>query len=88
MRRDPNHPESGILLERIDTLKSDPSRLDEVFRDHVIERVTQSRTNAEGEVELVDPDGLMRQLKSTLSFVLPLAIPPCWSPWQKNPLTR
>jgi hypothetical protein len=65
LRRDPHHPESAVLTRRIETFKSDLSKLDEVYRDHVIERVTQSRTNADGEVEFVDPDSLMRQLKAT-----------------------
>jgi hypothetical protein len=65
LRRDSNHPESAVLLRRIENFKDDLSRLDEVYRDDVIERVTQSRTNAEGEVEFVDPDALMRGLKAT-----------------------
>jgi hypothetical protein len=65
LRRNPNHPDSAILLRRMANFKSDLSKLDEVYRDHVIERVTQSRTNADGEVEFVDPDDLMRQLKVT-----------------------
>lgn len=64
LRRNPNHPESAVILRRIENFKSDLSRLDEVYRDDVIERVTLSRTNAEGEVEFVDADELLRKLKA------------------------
>jgi hypothetical protein len=63
LQRDPNHPESAIILRRIANFKDDLSRLDEVYRDDVIERVTQSRTNADGDVEFVDADDLLRRLK-------------------------
>jgi hypothetical protein len=65
LRRDPNHPDRVALLKDIEDAKHDLSRLDEVYRDEVIERVVQSRTGPSGEVEFVDPDALLRQLKIT-----------------------
>lgn len=63
LERDPNHPDRAALLKDIEDLTHDLSRLDEVFRDEVIERVTQSRTNAEGEVEFVDPTSMLKLLR-------------------------
>jgi hypothetical protein len=45
-------------------LKRDLSRLDEVYRDEVIERVVPSRTNADGEVEFVDPQSMLKLVKN------------------------
>ena len=63
--RDPNHPDRAALLKDLENLRHNLSQLDEVYRDDVIERIVRSRTNPEGEVEFVDPDALLRQLKLT-----------------------
>lgn len=60
LTRHPDHPENMILLGDIEDAKRDLARLDEVFRDDVIARVVQSRTNAHGEVEFVDPQSMMK----------------------------
>jgi hypothetical protein len=63
LRRNPDHPDRALLLKKIDDLKSDLSRLEELYLDSVTERVVRSRTSPSGEVEFVDPDSMLKLVR-------------------------
>lgn len=60
LKRNPDHPDRDILLRDIAQIEDDLARLTETFTDEVMERVVKSRTNAEGEVEFVDPAAVLK----------------------------
>jgi hypothetical protein len=64
LRRNPNHPDSIALLKKTDELKHDLSRLEEVYRDSVTERVVRSRTNSSGEIEFVDQFSVLKLIEA------------------------
>ncbi len=63
LKGNPEHPEQARLLKEIAQIENDLSRLAETFTDEVTERVIKSRTNAEGEVEFVDPQRMLNLIK-------------------------
>jgi hypothetical protein len=65
LKRNPDHPDRAALLKKIDDLKHDLSRLEEIYLDSVTERVMRSRTGPSGEIEFVDPVSLMKLIKKT-----------------------
>jgi hypothetical protein len=63
LRRYPDHPKRAALLQDIEDAKRDFERVDEHYRDDVIERVVRSRTSASGEVEFIDPLSMLKLFK-------------------------
>ena len=63
LKRNPDHPDRGRLLNEISQAQDDLSRLSKVYTDEVTERVVSSRTNKAGEVEFVDPQTMLRLIK-------------------------
>jgi hypothetical protein len=64
LKRHPDHPDRAQLVKKIDALKNDLSRLEEVYRDSVTERVVRSRTNASGEIEFVDEVSVLKLIQT------------------------
>ena len=59
MKRDPYHPDRPALLKKIADAKSDLAHLTEHYTEEVTDRVVRSRTNAQGEVEFVNPQSML-----------------------------